>query len=108
MLAGARNYYNVPGLDLFNGLTVQYDSGKAPEAVSVATCYEAGLAQMTAGCALVLLMTRRHIEGRSFTVTNKQRKWLDFARENTVKLNTLMCKLRQQLERTQRPLVPPA
>ena len=83
MMAGATNQFDLPGLDLFNGITVKYDSSCSAGSAVVETSYEAALLQMTTGCSLVLLMTPEHIAGRSFTAIKNQHQWREFARDNT-------------------------
>ena len=90
MIAGATNHYALPGLDLFNGITVQYDSNVGAGAVSVDTSYEAGLLQMTTGCALALLMTSDHVEGRSFVTIKNHSQWYDFAQRSTAEVQRLV------------------
>ena len=90
MMSGATNYYGLPGLDLFDGLTVKYDSNVSAHAVSVDTSYEARLLQMTTGCALALVLTKEDVSGISFTTVKNQAQWWNFAESNTTEVQRLV------------------
>ncbi len=90
MIAGATNHYNVPGLDIFDGITVRYDANVSAGAVDVGTSYEQRVLQMTTGCALALCTTEDHIIGRSFTTIKNQSQWWDFAERNTEQVQRLL------------------
>ena len=92
MMSGATNCYGLPGLDLFDGLTVKYDCNVSASAVSVDTSYKAGLLQMTTGCALALVMTKEEVSGISFTTVKNQAQWWSFAESNTTEVQRLVQK----------------
>ena len=56
MLAGNVNCFGLPGLDLLNGIKVQYESNVAAAQVTVETNTERQIVQMTSGCALAFVM----------------------------------------------------
>ena len=82
-LAGYRNDYDLPGLDIFDGLIVQYDANVSPGHVTVATNEEQGILQMTTGCALVFIMDEMQTIGISFPTIKNHTRWLHFAKLNS-------------------------
>ena len=54
-VAGHGSYRELPGLDLLNGIQVQYDSSMPADGANVETNAERGIVQMTGGCALVFV-----------------------------------------------------
>ena len=68
---GNGNNFGLPGLDLLNGIQVQYDAGVAAAQVTVDTNAELQTVQMTTGCALTFVMDETMQMGICFTCTKK-------------------------------------
>ena len=83
MLAGNGNNLGLPGLDLLNGIKVQYDPNVAAAQVTVDTNAERQIVQMTSGCALAFVMDETMQMGINFSCTTNQAQWLQLASTNS-------------------------
>ena len=69
---GNGNNFGLPGLDLLNGIKVQYEAGVTAAQVTVDTNADLQLVQMTTGCALAFVMDETMQMGICFACTKKQ------------------------------------
>ena len=92
MMAGENNHYGLPGLDIFDGITVQYDANVGAKEVTVATNAEANIIQMTTGCAIAFIMDATLVRGTSFTCIKNQSSWWQFAEQNTQEVQMIIDK----------------
>ena len=89
-MAGKNNEYGLPGLDIFDGITVLYDANVRAREVQLATNAEAKIIQLTTGCALAFIMDATYSMGTSFTCLKNHAGWEDFAEQNTQEVQRII------------------
>ena len=91
MMAGKNNPYGLPGLDIFDGITVQYDMNVGASIdYLVATNAEAQIMQMTTGCALAFVMDAKVLRGTSFACIKNHAGWWPVAQRNTREVQSII------------------
>ena len=95
-IAGDRSRLALPGLDLFAGIAVQYDSGVSPSAVAVETSAERNVVQFTSGCALAFVLDETLQMGICFACIKNHRRWWPFAAQNSLQVQRIIDTMRQR------------
>ena len=91
LLSGQQNSYDLPGLDIFDGLSVRYDANVSANQVTVHSNVDTGVLHMTTGCAIVFIMEHAGQNSAiSFATIQNHTQWWRFAAENTRRLQRII------------------